>query len=128
MRDWHSKILVNLDSVLPVVREKLRNENVATFYDVCGVFGSEIDSFSTFPSRMEVINIFKAKKVTFRERKSSKVENGPFWLHLDPNFLERDETRFLRFASRNLAQTNAFRYIPFNVNLATQTGISHVHF
>ena len=57
---------------------------------------------------MKVIPLFKAKKVTFRERKSSKVENGPFWLPLTPNFVERDETRFLRFPSRNLAQTNAF--------------------
>ena len=98
VRDWHSKILVNLDRVLPVVREKLKNETVATFYDVCGVFGSANDSFSTFPSRMKVINLFKAKKVTFQKRilksESSKVENGPFWLHLDPNFIERDETRF----------------------------------
>ena len=74
--------------------KKLKNETVATFYDVCEVFGSENNSFSTFPSRMKVINLFKAKKVTFRERKSSKVENGLFWLHLDPNFLERDENRF----------------------------------
>ena len=82
--------------------KKLKNETVATFYDVCGVFGSENDSFSTFPSRMKVINLFKAKKVTFRERKSSKVENGPFWLHLTPNFLERDENRFFAFANLNL--------------------------
>ena len=77
--------------------KKLKNETVATFYDVCGVFGSGNDPFSTFPSRMKVINLFKAKMEAFRERKSSKVENGPFWLHLDPNFLERDETRFFTF-------------------------------
>ena len=77
--------------------KKLKNETVATFYDVCGVFGSENDSFSTFPSRMKVNLSFKAKMKAFRERKSPKVENGPFWLHLDPNFLERDETRFFTF-------------------------------
>ena len=77
---------------------------------------------------MKVNLSFKAKMEAFRERKSSKVENGPFWLHLDPNFLERDETRFLRFASRNLAQIRILRDILLDVNLATQTGISHVHF
>ena len=97
VRDLHPKILVNLDHVLLVVREKIENETVATFYDVCGVFGSRNDSFSIFSSRMKVINIFKAQKVTFREGKSQKVGNWPFWLHLDPNFLERDETRFLTF-------------------------------
>ena len=41
--------------------KKLKSETVATFYDVCGVFGSENDSFSTFPSRMKAIQLFKAK-------------------------------------------------------------------
>ena len=97
VRDWHSKISVNLEGVLPVVREKMKNGTVATFYDVYEVFGSENDQFFTFPSRMKVIQLFKAKMEAFRERKSSKVENVPFWLHLDPNFLERDENRFLTF-------------------------------
>ena len=56
------------------------------------------------------------------------MENGSFLLHLTPNVLERDETRSLRIPSRNLAQTNAFRYISLDVNLATQAGISRVHF
>ena len=77
--------------------KKLKNETVATFYDVYEVFGSENDPFFTFPSRMKVIQLFKAKMEAFRERKSSKVENEPFLLHLDPNFLERDENRFLTF-------------------------------
>ena len=85
---------MNLEGVLPVVREKLKNETVATFYDVYEVFGSENDPFFTFPSRMKVIQLFKAKMEAFRERKSSKVENEQFLLHLDPNFLERDENRF----------------------------------
>ena len=107
--------------------KKLKNETVATFYDVCGVFGSENDSFSTFPSRMKVINLFKAKKVTFRERKSSKVEMAHFGSISTQIFSSEMKPVFLLFASRNLAQTNAFWYILLDVNLATQTGISHVH-
>ena len=64
---------------------------------------------------MKVNLCFKAKKEAFRGRKSSKVGNVPFWLHLTPNFLERDETRFLCFPSRNLAQTNALAYISLDV-------------
>ena len=85
---------MNLEGVLPVVREKTKNETVATFYDVYEVSGSENDQFFTFPSRMKVIQLFKAKMEAFRERKSSKVENELFSLHLDPNFLDRDENRF----------------------------------
>ncbi len=51
----------------------------------------------------------------FRERESSKVENGIFLLHLTPNLPERGETRFLRFQSQNLAQTNAFGDILLDV-------------
>ena len=58
--------------------KKSKNETVATFYDVCEDFGSENDPFSTFPSRMKVNLSFKAKMEAFRERKSPKVENGPF--------------------------------------------------
>ena len=79
-------------------REKIKNETVATFYDVCGVFGSKNDQFFTFAFGLKVINLFKAKMEAFRERKSSKVENGQFWLHLTPNFLGRDETRFFTFS------------------------------
>ncbi len=94
VRDSHAKISVNLEGALPVVREKFKNETVATFYDVCGVFGPKNDWFSTFAVGMKVIWVFKAKMEAFRERKFGKVENVPFWLHLTPNFLERDETRF----------------------------------
>ena len=69
---------MNLEGVLPVVREKVKNETVATFYDVYEVFGSENDSFFTFPSRMKVIQLFKAKMEAFREGKLQKVENEPF--------------------------------------------------
>ncbi len=80
-----------------MVREKFKNETVATFSDVCGVFGPKNDQLFTFAFGMKVINLFKAKKEAFRERKSAKVENEPFWLHLTPNFLVRDETRFFTF-------------------------------
>ncbi len=78
MRDSHAEISVNLEGVLPVVREKFKNETVATFYDVCGVVGSKNDQFFTFAFRMKVNLCFKAKKEAFRERKSTKVENGSF--------------------------------------------------
>ena len=78
MRESHAEISVNLDCVSPVVRERFKNETVATFYDVCDVFGSKNDPFCTFAFRMKVNLCFKAKKEAFRERKSTKVENGPF--------------------------------------------------
>jgi len=74
------------------------NETVATFYDVYGVFGPKNDPFFIFAFGLKVINLFKAKMEAFRERKSSKVENGSFWLHLTPNFLVRDETHFFTFS------------------------------
>jgi len=55
-----------------------KNETVATFYDVCDVFGSKNDPFCTFAFGLKVIWVFKAKMEAFRERKSTKVENGPF--------------------------------------------------
>ena len=75
MRDSHAEISVNLEGVLPVVREKFKNETVATFYDVYGVFGPRNDPFFIFAFGLKVINLFKAKMEAFRERKSSKVEN-----------------------------------------------------
>ncbi len=97
MRNSHSNISVNLEGVLPVVRERFQNEIVATFYDVCGVFGSKNDQFSTFAFGLKVIQLFKAKMEAFRAREFGKVGNGSFWLHLTPNFLVRDGTRFFTF-------------------------------
>ena len=45
-----------------------KNGTVATFYDVCGVFGPDFGHFLHFPSRLKVIQVFKAKKEAFRER------------------------------------------------------------
>ena len=87
--------------------ESSKNETVATFSDVCGVFGSKNDPFFTFAFGLKVINLFKAKMEAFRERKSSKVdlkgkfpcemrfgdfrpEKWNFRVHPTPNFLVRD--------------------------------------
>ena len=52
---------MNLEGVLPVVREKVKNETVATFYDVYDVFVPNFDPFFNFPSGLKVIDPFKAK-------------------------------------------------------------------
>ena len=59
--------------------EKLKNETVATFYDVYGVFDPNFGHFVNLPSGLKVIDLFKAKKVTFRERNCEKVESGSFF-------------------------------------------------
>ena len=73
---------VNLEGVLPVVREKVKNNTVATFYDVYDVFDPNFGSFFNFPSGLKVIQLFKAKMEAFRERNCEKVEKGPFFLIL----------------------------------------------
>ena len=75
MRDSHAEISVNLEGVLLVVREKFKNETVATFYDVCGVSGPKNNHFFTFAFGLKVIWVFKAKMDALRERNSSNVEN-----------------------------------------------------
>ena len=47
-RDWASVNFVNLEGVLPLVRGKVKNETVATFYDVYDVFDPEFGHLSTF--------------------------------------------------------------------------------
>ena len=84
---------MNLEGVLPVVREKVKNKTVATFYDVYDVFKSILVIFN-FPSGLKVIDLFKAKMEAFRERKCGKVEKGPF-SHFESLKSLRDETRFL---------------------------------
>ena len=85
------------------------------FFDVCDVFDPKFGNFSTFATGLKVIQRFKAKMEVFSERKSSKVDNGSFLLPLTPNFLERDETSFSRFQSRNLAQTQTLGDISLDV-------------
>ena len=57
---------------------------------------------------MKVINPFKAKKEAFRERKSQKVENDTFLLHLTLHFLDRDENGFLACSRPNLVPNQCF--------------------
>ena len=45
-----SDFFVNLEGVLPVVREKVKNKTVATFYDVYDVFDPDFGPFFNFPS------------------------------------------------------------------------------
>ena len=77
-----SDFFVNLEGVLPVVREKVKNKTVATFYDVYGVFDPNFGPFFNFPSGLKVIDLFKAKMEAFRERNCGKVEKEPFCLIL----------------------------------------------
>ena len=62
--------------------KKVKNENVATFLDVYDVFASKFCHFSNLGMYFKVIQLFKAKKVTFRDKKSQKVKNGQNFLHL----------------------------------------------
>ena len=55
-----------------MVREKSKNENVATFLDVYGVFASKVCHFSRLTRKMKVIQLFKAKMEAFRDKKSKK--------------------------------------------------------
>ena len=73
---------MNLEGVLPVVREKLQNKTVATFYDVYDVFDLNFDPFFNFPPGLKVIQLFKAKMEAFRERNCEKVEKELFFLIL----------------------------------------------
>ena len=58
-----------------MVREKVKNENVATFLDVYDVFGSKFCHFSNLTRKMKVINLFQAKMEAFRDKNSKKVKN-----------------------------------------------------
>ena len=60
---------MNVEGVLLVVREKLKNGFVATFPTVYDVFGPKFGHFSHLASKMKVIPLFKAKMEAFRERK-----------------------------------------------------------
>ena len=55
------RFFVNLEGVLPVVRGKVKNETVATFYDVYDVFVPNSGHFPNLPSGLKVIKLFKAK-------------------------------------------------------------------
>ena len=72
--------------------KKVKNENVASFLDVYDVSASKFGHFSNLGMYFKVIQLFKAKKVTLRDKKSQK------WLKFPPFglcFSGRDENRFL---------------------------------
>ena len=73
---------MNLDLVFAMVGEKVKNETVATFYDVYDVSDPIFGPFSNFPSGLKVIHAFKAKTEAFRERFCGKVKMVPFFLIL----------------------------------------------
>ena len=58
-----------------MVRERFKNETVATFSDVYSVSDPNPGPFLHFASRMKVDLLFKAKMEAFRERKSAKEGN-----------------------------------------------------
>ena len=111
VRDWHSGIPVNLEGVLPVVREKLKNETVATFYDVYEVFGSENNPFSLFRPEWKLFSFLKQKWKRFVKENPQKLKMDHFCSISTQIFSIGMKTVFWRFASRNLAQTNAFTNI-----------------
>jgi hypothetical protein len=74
--------------------------------------------FLHFPAGSKVNWRFKAKKVAFRERNRAEVEKLTFCIPQSQKSL-RDFSGFLRFPSRNLAQTNAFTNISLDVIILT---------
>ena len=73
--------------------KNVKNENVATFLDVYDVFTSFL-SFSNLGMYFKVIQLFKAKKVAFRERNPQKVKNDQNFLHLAFVFATQMKTVF----------------------------------
>ena len=65
-----------------MVRGKVQNESVATFLDVYDVFASKFCHFAHLGMYLKVIQLLKAKKVTFRDKSSQQVENDQNLLHL----------------------------------------------
>ncbi len=81
------------------------NETVATFYDVCGVFGSKNDQFSLLRSDWKLFSILKQKWKRFVKGNSQKREAdhfGSIWPQISSVEMK---SVFPRFPSRNLAQT-----------------------
>jgi len=74
--------------------KKVKNETDATFLDVYGVFASKFRHFSNLGMYFKVIQLFKAKKVAFRERNPQKVKNDQNFLHLAFVFATQMKTVF----------------------------------
>ena len=84
---------MNLEGEFTMVGEKLKNETVATFYDVYGVFGPDFGHFSHFPSGLKVIQVLKAKRKCF-VKDSAKIPKNTHDHHFRVGISGRDETRF----------------------------------
>ena len=70
-----------------------KDETVATFFDVCGVSGLQNDHFH-FCARIESDSAFQSKNGSVSRKEILESGERTILLHLTPNFLERDETRF----------------------------------
>ena len=88
--------------------KKVKNETDATFVDVYDVFASKFRHSLKIKTYFKAINLFKAKKEAFRERKSQKVKNDSILLHLTLRFVDRDESRFLMIFFQNLVPNPDF--------------------
>ena len=53
---------MHLDLAFAMVGEKVKNDTVATFYDVYDVFGPDFGHIFNLSSGLKVIELFKAKK------------------------------------------------------------------
>ena len=77
-----------------MVGEKVKNETDATFLHVYDVFASKFRHFSNLGMYFKVIQLFKAKKVAFRERNPQKVKKDQNFLHLAFVFATQMKTVF----------------------------------
>ena len=67
---------------------------VATFSDVYDVFASKFNHFSHLPARLRAELVFKAKKVTFRERKTQNGGKVDFLVFLSRKFAYNMQSGF----------------------------------
>ena len=67
---------------------------VATFPDVYDVFASKFNHFSHLPARLRAELVFKAKKVTFRERKTQNGGKVDFLVFLSRKFAYNMQSGF----------------------------------
>ena len=74
VRDWLQKCRVNTEGFVLLVREQVKNGNIATSRRVRR-FRSKISSPSYLSSRMKVNHALKAKMEAFRNKKSPESGN-----------------------------------------------------
>ena len=128
VRDWHSKILVNLDRVLPVVRGKLKNETVATFSDVYDVCGPQFCHFLHLSSKITVNHAFKAKRKRFVNIFVQMWKSDCFGIIWPCEIPNEMKTVFGRKFFPTWCQIRDSVTVKQKWNLAPQAGISLVHF